>query len=51
MAGICTSSYPIKKVGTFHTHTQSMRRFSIKTGTGLGNTHGTNLFAIFTHET
>jgi len=27
-------------------HTQSMRGFPVKTGTGLDNTHGTSLFAI-----
>jgi len=46
MVGICTSSYPspypIKKSGIphTHTHTQSMRGFSVKTGTGSDNTHG-----------
>jgi len=45
MAGIysspSTSSYPIKKSGIphTHTHTQSMRGFSVKTGTGSDNTH------------
>jgi len=44
MARICTSTYPIEKVGIphthTHTHTQSMRGFPIKLGTGSGNTHG-----------
>jgi len=39
MTGICTSPYPIEKIGISYTHTQSMREFSVKTGTGSGNTH------------
>jgi len=37
------SSYPIEKIGNSpytHTHTQSMRGFPVKTGTGSDNTHG-----------
>jgi len=30
----------LKKSGIPHTHTQSMRRFPVKMGTGSGNTHG-----------
>jgi len=30
----------LKKSGIPHTHTQSMRGFPVKTGTGSGNTHG-----------
>ena len=30
----------LKKSEIPHTHTQSMRGFSVKTGTGSGNTHG-----------
>ena len=30
----------LKKSGIPHTHTQSMREFPVKTGTGSGNTHG-----------
>jgi len=46
MAGICLSTYPspypIEKVGIphTHTHTESMREFPVKTGTGSDNTHG-----------
>ena len=46
MVGICTSPYPsphpIEKVGIphTHTHTQSMRGFPVKMGTGSDNTHG-----------
>jgi len=42
MAGICTSHTQLKKSGISHTHThtQSMRGFSVKTGTGSDNTHG-----------
>jgi len=40
---ICTSpSHPhtqLKKFGISHTHTQSMRSFSIKTDMGSDNTH------------
>jgi len=35
----------LKKSGIPHTHTQSMRGFPVKTGTGSDNT-GTSLFAI-----
>jgi len=44
IAGICTSPssslYPIEKSGIPHTHTQSMRGFTVKTRTGSDNTHG-----------
>jgi len=30
----------LKKSGIPHTHTQSMRGFPVKTGTGSDNTHG-----------
>ena len=44
MTGICTSPYPspypTEKVGDSHTHTQSMRGFPVKTGTGSDNTYG-----------
>jgi len=36
----------LKKSEISHTHTQSMRGFSVKTGMSLDNTTGTNLFAI-----
>jgi len=43
MAGICNPhTHPhtqLKNSGIPHTHTQSMREFYFKTGTGLGNTH------------
>jgi len=55
MAGTGIHPHPhphtqLKKSGIphTHTHTQSMRGFPVKTGTGSGNTHGTDLFAIST---
>ena len=40
----------LKKSGIPHTHTQSMRGFPVKTGTGSDNTTGTGLFAISNQE-
>ena len=39
LAEICTSHTQLKKSGISHTHTQSMRKFPIKTKTDSGNTH------------
>jgi len=36
-----------KKSGIPYTHTQSMRGFPVKTGTGSGNTHGDGFICHF----
>jgi len=48
MAWICISLYPIEKVGnsTYSYPNPVNAGIPVKTGMGLGNTHGAGLFAI-----